>query len=247
MTDQTDVHADARDSIVEAAAHLLRERGIHAVTTRGVAAAAGVQAPTIYRLFGDKDGLLDAVAEQVMATFVAAKTVAADDAPDTDPLDDLRDGWRMHTRFGLANPDLFRLLHARANDQRSPATEAGHEVLRAHVRRLASAGRLRVGEERATEMIQAAGTGTILTILSQPADQRDPDLADAMLDAVLHAIVTDAPAVAEPGTTPITAAFATVVPQLTTLTTAERELMSEWLSRVVADLGTGGLPKDSGH
>ncbi|WP_338419811.1 TetR family transcriptional regulator [Streptomyces klenkii] len=34
------------------------------MTTRAVAAAAGVQAPAIYRLFGDKDGLLEAVAEQ---------------------------------------------------------------------------------------------------------------------------------------------------------------------------------------
>jgi AcrR family transcriptional regulator len=36
--------------------------GRRAVTTRAVAAGAGVQAPTIYRLFGDKDGLLDALA-----------------------------------------------------------------------------------------------------------------------------------------------------------------------------------------
>ena len=44
-----------------------------AVTTRAVADAAGVQAPTLYRLFGDKDGLMEAVAEHVMAAFVHAK------------------------------------------------------------------------------------------------------------------------------------------------------------------------------
>ena len=43
------------------------------MTTRGVAEAAGVQAPAIYRFFGDKDGLLEAVAEHVMATYVSAK------------------------------------------------------------------------------------------------------------------------------------------------------------------------------
>ena len=52
---------------------LLRDEGPGAVTTRGVAQAAGVQAPAIYRLFGDKDGLLEAVAESVMSSFVAAK------------------------------------------------------------------------------------------------------------------------------------------------------------------------------
>jgi len=65
--------ARTQAAIVEVAARLLDTGGPDAVTTRAVAAEAGVQAPTIYRLFGDKDGLLEAVAEQVMATFVSAK------------------------------------------------------------------------------------------------------------------------------------------------------------------------------
>src|SRR5690348_1292371 len=87
--------SDTRSKIIDVAARLLREEGPAAVTTRGVAEHAGVQAPTIYRLFGDKDGLLDTVAEHVMATYVAAKAaiVAAASAGDVDPLDDLRAGW----------------------------------------------------------------------------------------------------------------------------------------------------------
>ncbi|MGC5311828.1 helix-turn-helix domain-containing protein [Micromonospora zamorensis] len=41
-----------RDRIVEAAGRLLAESGRDAVTTRVVSAAAGVQPPAIYRLFG---------------------------------------------------------------------------------------------------------------------------------------------------------------------------------------------------
>ncbi|MBQ1012875.1 TetR/AcrR family transcriptional regulator, partial [Micromonospora sp. M51] len=67
---------DVRAGIVAAATELLREKGANAVTTRAVAQAAGVQAPTIYRLFGDKDGLIDAVAEHVMASYVSGKSVA---------------------------------------------------------------------------------------------------------------------------------------------------------------------------
>ena len=70
--------SETRLTIVACAARLLQEHGAAAVTTRGVAEAAGVQAPAIYRLFGDKDGLLDAVAEHVMATFVTAKAAAAE-------------------------------------------------------------------------------------------------------------------------------------------------------------------------
>jgi len=61
-----------RARIIDAAARLLQEQGPTAVTTHGVAQAAGVQAPAIYRLFGDKNGLPEAVAEHVMATYVSA-------------------------------------------------------------------------------------------------------------------------------------------------------------------------------
>ncbi len=67
-----DPRAGTRDRIVDVAADLLRASGRAAVTTRAVSEAAGVQAPTIYRLFGDKEGLLDAVAEREMTRFSAA-------------------------------------------------------------------------------------------------------------------------------------------------------------------------------
>ena len=57
---------------------LLAAGGRDAVSTRAVAAAAGTQAPTIYRLFGDKDGLLAAVVDFGWAAFLDRKrTVAA--------------------------------------------------------------------------------------------------------------------------------------------------------------------------
>ena len=62
-----------RERIVEAAAQLLATGGREAVSTRAVSAAAGVQAPTIYRLFGDKQGLLDAVASRGFADYLRTK------------------------------------------------------------------------------------------------------------------------------------------------------------------------------
>src|SRR5215213_8793338 len=126
----TDVAArqDVRSSIVDAASRLLRDEGAQAVTTRAVAQAAGVQAPTIYRLFGDKDGLIDAVADHVMATYVSEKATAVAAEADADPISALRDGWRQHLDFGLANPTLFVIL---ADPFRpSAAAERGHAVLR---------------------------------------------------------------------------------------------------------------------
>ncbi len=116
---------------MEAAAYLLRDEGPGAVTTRGVAQAAGVQAPAIYRLFGDKDGLLEAVAEHVMAAFVAdkASAVAVAAAADVDPVQELTDGWRRQIEFGLANPALFALLSDPRRVAGSPAARSGKEVL----------------------------------------------------------------------------------------------------------------------
>jgi AcrR family transcriptional regulator len=67
MTAAAARRADVRSRIIDVAARLLPDEGPTAVTTRGVAEQAGVQAPMIYRLFGDKDGLLEAVAEHMMA------------------------------------------------------------------------------------------------------------------------------------------------------------------------------------
>ena len=137
-----------RAKIVASAASLLQQLGPHAVTTRRVAEAAGVQAPTIYRLFGDKDGLMDAVAEHVIANYVSAKTVtaAAAAADEVDPLEDLRSGWRSQLDFGLGNPALFRLLSDPDRVVHSPAAQAGKHVLESRVHRVARTGRLRVSE-----------------------------------------------------------------------------------------------------
>ncbi|WP_406044464.1 TetR/AcrR family transcriptional regulator [Micromonospora sp. NBC_00898] len=62
------IETSPRDRIVRAAAALPAEGGREAVTTRAVSRAAGVQAPTIYRQFGNLRGLLDAAASYGFAT-----------------------------------------------------------------------------------------------------------------------------------------------------------------------------------
>jgi AcrR family transcriptional regulator len=235
MVDAPSRRSDTRSRIVDVAARLLREGGAAAVTTRGVAEAAGVQAPAIYRLFGDKDGLLDAVAEHVMATQVSGKAavVQAASADGVDPLEDLRSGWEAQIDFGVANPGLFRLLSDPDRVVNSPAAQAGRRVLEARVHRVAATGRLRVSERRAVDVIQAAGIGTILTLLSTPAEQRDPGLADSMYEAVLGQLLTDAPRPADDGPMATAVAFRAIAPRFDVLSDGEQLLLAEWLDRVV--------------
>jgi AcrR family transcriptional regulator len=232
--------------IMECAARLLRTEGASAVTTRAVAQAAGMQAPTIYRFFDDKDALLDAVAEHVFASYVAGKALADDD-DGGDPVADLRAGWDTHIGFGLANAALFGLLTDPGRGARSPAAAAGLEVLRARVHRVAAAGRLRVPERRAVELIHAAGTGTVLTLLSAPPEHRDPGLADAMYDTVMRAVLTDVPTLPADDATAAAVAFRAVAPGLTVLSGAERALLSEWLGRAGDDVPQVGDPGRVDH
>jgi AcrR family transcriptional regulator len=242
VTQGQDRRQHAREAIIDVAAQLLQQRGPAAVTTRGVAEAAGVQAPTIYRLFGDKDGLLDAVAEHVLGSYIAAK--AADiqaTASDVDPLVDLRRGWDTHVGFGLANPALFTLL----NDpgRQWPAAADGFELLRGRLHRVALAGRLRVGVARAAHMMHAAGTGAVLSVLALPPEQRDAGLADAMYDAVIRAILvephdaTGGDAVGSLSAAAVSLRAALTEPadeaQPAVLTAAEQALLSDWLDRII--------------
>ena len=226
-----------RAHLVEVATRLLAEGGRDAVTTRAVAAAAGVQAPTIYRLFGDKGGLLDAVAEHGYATYLAGKQASDLDG---DPVTGLRAGWDLTVEFALANPALYALMWV---DPRPgpmpPAAEAGFRILRERVARLARAGRLRVPEGHAVQLIHAAGTGTVMSLLALPAEQRDLAVSRIAREACLAAITTDAPVHADGGgpgddVGPVAAAVTlrAALPQLGSLSDAERTLLGEWLDRI---------------
>ncbi|MEU7474555.1 TetR/AcrR family transcriptional regulator [Lentzea sp. NPDC042327] len=230
----TETGADARVKIVTAAAHLLRTGGAKAVTTRAVAQEAGVPAPTIFRLFGDKDGLLEAVAEQLMADHVTEKSASAA-AEDGDPVEDLRAAWRTHLAFSLAHPDVFLLLTGPGR-RRSPAATGGTEVLRARITRLAAAGLLNVSVARAVDLVHAAGSGAVLALLGKPEDQRDPQLADVLLEAVLGQVLTTAPAPPAADPLALVLAFEAALPELPSLSDGERTLLTEWLSRTTTAL-----------
>ncbi len=218
-----------RDRVLAATAALLRDGGSDAVSTRAVSAAAAIQAPTLYRLFGDKQGLLDAVATAGYAEYLAGK---ADRVPSGDPVADLRAGWDLHVGFGLANPDVFRLMYgAERRGEPAPVVVAGRAILAEHVHRIAVAGRLRVPEGRAAELVHAAGTGTTLTLLATPEPERDPELSALARDAVLAAITTE-PADAPAGPVAAAVALGAALPELDVLSGPERALLGEWLARI---------------
>ncbi|MFC4499520.1 MULTISPECIES: TetR/AcrR family transcriptional regulator [Streptomyces] len=63
-----------RARLLEAAAHLVAEQGAESVTMQAVAEAAGVGKGTLFRRFGDRDGLLLALLGEAEAVFQEAYT-----------------------------------------------------------------------------------------------------------------------------------------------------------------------------
>jgi AcrR family transcriptional regulator len=235
--EENSVSDDARARIVAVAASLLAGGGRDALTTRAVASAAGVQPPTIYRLFGDKSGLLDAVAEHGFSSYLGEKKVRE---PGPDPVEDLRHGWDLHIEFGLANPAVYTLMYCDPRPGvKSPAAATAFQFLKQHIRRLAVVGRLRLSEERAADLVHASGCGTVLSLLAMPEDHRDLGLSRIAREAAISAITTDTPIFAAPGVTAAAVTLRAVLPDATTvLTNNERHLLEEWLDRLASSSDT---------
>jgi AcrR family transcriptional regulator len=229
-----------RARILRAAAMLLAEGGREAVSTRSVSAAAGVQPPTIYRQFGDMRGLLDAVAEDGFARYLRDKVARAGT---DDPVADLRAGWDAHIGFGLANPALYALMYGEPRPGARPiAAVKALKLLEELVRRVAEAGRLRVGVGRATRLIHAAGVGVILTLIALEDGDRDLTVPDLTREAILAAVTTDSTPIngASVGAGSRRAAHAVALKALlpeasATFTPAERGLLAEWLGRLIRE------------
>ena len=225
---------DTRARVVAAAMNLLTTEGRDAVTTRAVAAAANVQPPTLYRLFGDKDGLLHAVAEYGFETYLKEKTVRK---PGTDPIGNLRAGWISHVGFGLSNPAIYALMYGDPRPGvKSPAAEAAYRLLQEHIHRVAVEGRLRVSEERAANLFHAAACGTVLTLLSMPTDSRDLALSEIAREAAITAITMGTSITENSSAAMAAIALRAALPDVTALTGAERYLLQEWLNRLATEV-----------
>ncbi|MCM0679188.1 TetR/AcrR family transcriptional regulator [Micromonospora phytophila] len=223
-----------RERIIRAAYDLLTGGGREAVSTRAVCAASGVQSPTIYRLFGDKQGLLDAVGVHGFQEYLSDKAnLAATD----DPVEDLRRGWDVHVRFGVENPALYALIYGDARPGvETPAARQASAVLAERVSRIAQVGRLRVSEPRAAHLVHAAGCGLTFTLISLPEDERDPMLSTLARESIIATVTTDGGSHSgDTGPTSVAVALCAVAPQLTALTEAERGLLREWMNRIATN------------
>lgn len=229
---------DTRSRIIGAAADLLTRQGREAVTTRSVSAAAGVQPPALYRLFGDMAGLFDAVAADGFERYFAGKEAQV---PSGDPVDDLRAGWDLHVRFAVENPAHYVLMYAPGSPHGGDSAARARVFLLGLVDRVAEAGRLAVDADTAADMIHSCCTGVALGLVARGAD--DPRLSEAVRESVLSSVVADAPRAAGGGAAAHAGALRALLARDGTrgvLTPGEAALLDELLVRLGAPRPAAG-------
>lgn len=192
-----------REAILEAADRLLLRSGSEeAVSVRAVADAVGLTPPTIYRYFDDKDHLLfevcaehfDRLDREVVAPVVAAVA---------DPVEALRRIAHAYVRFGLEDPEHYRIMFMGHADH-TPEQYDDHQILATGcfgsvidlVQRAVDEGRLRAGEGGPTVLafvLWSAVHGLVATRVAKPNMPAPPVdvLVEAIVDAFLHGASAD--------------------------------------------------------
>ena len=222
--------SETRERILKEAVKLINEGGREALSTRSVAEAADVQAPTLYRLFGDMRGLLDAVAEQGINNAFKKKK---EFIPGPNPIDDLRKLWEQHTNFGLSNPAVYSLIFGEPRpDHVSPAAEQAKTVMSELIGRIAKAGKLIVSEKRAAEMVYAASSGAVLYLLNLPEKERDINLAKDICEAIISSITNETGTKTFKTVSSSAIALNASLGEVETLTAGEKLLLKELLQKI---------------
>ncbi|MHB8464387.1 MAG: TetR/AcrR family transcriptional regulator [Acidimicrobiales bacterium] len=175
-----------REEIIAAATALLIEHGGEAgVSIRAIADAVGVTPPSIYLHFADKDELIVAVSDDRFQELDRLMGTVA--ATATDPLDEVRKRGEAYIRFGLDNPEQYRILfmaHARSASPEKVQEWAALQHMVEAVQRCIDAGQV-VGDDAflITLALWSAVHGVTSLMVSMPTFPWPP--ADAVIGQVL--------------------------------------------------------------
>jgi AcrR family transcriptional regulator len=184
MTDTANRSAkseDTRKRMIAAAQKLLKASPDGDISTRAVCDAVGVGQPVLYRLFGDKNGLLGALVETGFDRYIARKQEL--EVTD-DPVADLRHGWDDHMDFAITNAALYRLMFSPTFPQVPAPVARIFDLLKGNLERCAAVGKTKIPTAEAAQAILSANVGVALSVVSQPDRYSDPALSHRVRDAV---------------------------------------------------------------
>lgn len=204
---------ERRGQILAAARELFIAEGVENTSMRRIASLAGVTPTLIYRHFADKEALLLAVCQAFFRGLIEASAAALGQVPDrAEPFARLRRLLEGYVRFGLANPDVYRLVfmtkiaslkrermpqgHRPRQDTPPPAEDEGFGLrafglLEGEIRRLIELGHLKPGEPTAiAEVVWATGHGLVALLITHGDFKWTPfdELLALSIDVLLKGI-----------------------------------------------------------
>ena len=161
---------DLRATILDSARELFLEEGVEAFSMRKLAARVGYSAASLYQYFPGREAILRELIDESFRAFAAAQAQAARDGDAADPAEELRRGLRNYVRFGLENPNHYRLAFmAPTKSEPTQTGQMAFEALRRRVQACMEAGVFRPVEvELAAQSLWVAVHGVTSLLLVRP-------------------------------------------------------------------------------
>lgn len=167
--------AKRRELLLDAAAELFATRGYHGTDVASVAAATGVTKVIVYRAFGSKQAIYEAVLDHHRDGLLGA-LIASQQTEESDPVVRIRVGLAAWFAYVESHPHAWRLLFRDTTGL--PDLEARHQAMRGHAREVITRlliDRFGVDKRRArptAEFLRAAIVGLALWWLENPQVSR---------------------------------------------------------------------------
>lgn len=122
---------EVRGALLRAAREILDERGPEALSVREIATRAGTATMGVYKRFGSKNGILDALLVDGFTELATAVEPGAHDEPDQlpggsgfSPVDSLARGMHRYRAFALENRTMYHLMFDWPVPELVPSPEA---------------------------------------------------------------------------------------------------------------------------
>jgi AcrR family transcriptional regulator len=169
-----------RAEILDAAADLIREHGVAALSLRDLGARVGMRAQSLYSYFDSKEAIYDALFQQGATEFLERwRAMVLTD----DPRENVRRGTRLFFDFCVEDPARYQLLIQRTIPGFEPSPEAyapSVEALGMTRDLIAAAG---ASEPRDLDLLTALVTGLVdQQISNEPGGDRWYRLHDEAID-----------------------------------------------------------------
>ncbi len=187
-------HGNLKEALLERAAEVIAERGVEALSLRGLARDLGVSHAAPRAHFADRRALLCELAREGFRRSVDAMHAGAE-AAGPDPVARYRALGRSYVQFARENPSCFRAINhpevqAHADAELREARAAWVATLREGVEAARASGwhpEVDVETLLAFSCAAAMGAAQLLSDSGWAFDVKDVDaLADSVLDLVVH-------------------------------------------------------------